>query len=672
MATALLLASLFSASFSQTAPAKPASPSANPAVNLPTLTTALAVHSLTRSEAARGYPVHLRAQVTYFDWDLERAHTIIFVHDRTASIFVSNFPASIPSMHAGMTIELWGISGLGQFGPVVLFRGIKVTGSAPLPRDAIPVNRTLLFSGAVDGQWVEVEAIVHWVSEYEHTVTLKLGLADGTVSAVMVREPGATYTNLIDARVRFHCNAAPIFNPGSQMIGSRLFCPGLSAVKIVEAAPRDPFQLPVTPINNLLDWNQVADLHHRVHLRGTVTLQWPGVSLCIRDGNRAICAQTIQTTHLAVGDVADVVGFSGVENSTYVLTDALFRKVAVGKPFVIKFTPAERALLGNHNSDLIRVEGQLIGRDLTSADTTLMLSSGKILFTAVLPQGMAGPESNAWKIGSVLSVTGICDVTFDPQLNVLKNGLARPTPKSLRVLMRTPDDVVVLKQPPWWTPRHALLVLVCALSGTLLVLAWVVVLRKRLEQQTHLLRKSEERFRHMALHDALTGLATRVLLDDRLNAAVETAKRHQTGLGLLVIDLDRFKEINDTFGHQGGDEVLRVTADRLMQAVRKSDTVARMGGDEFVVLLPDLNDPLMAEGIAAKIVKSLAVPIPYAASQVSVSVSIGVCTSADKEMDAEILLACADTALYQAKACGRNCFRIFTPGFLPAEQEAII
>jgi diguanylate cyclase (GGDEF)-like protein len=80
----------------------------------------------------------------------------------------------------------------------------------------------------------------------------------------------------------------------------------------------------------------------------------------------------------------------------------------------------------------------------------------------------------------------------------------------------------------------------------------------------------------------------------------------------------------------------------------------------------------MAEGIAAKIVKSLAVPIPYAASQVSVSVSIGVCTSADKEMDAEILLACADTALYQAKACGRNCFRIFTPGFLPAEQEAII
>jgi diguanylate cyclase (GGDEF)-like protein len=94
----------------------------------------------------------------------------------------------------------------------------------------------------------------------------------------------------------------------------------------------------------------------------------------------------------------------------------------------------------------------------------------------------------------------------------------------------------------------------------------------------------------LALHDALTGLATRLLLRDRLDTAVDAARRRQTGLALLMVDLDKFKDINDTFGHHAGDEVLRVTADRLLAAVRKADTVARFGGDEFVVLLADLLD----------------------------------------------------------------------------------
>ena len=134
-----------------------------------------------------------------------------------------------------------------------------------------------------------------------------------------------------------------------------------------------------------------------------------------------------------------------------------------------------------------------------------------------------------------------------------------------------------------------LILLGLLLTGTLAALAWVA-LRKRVWRQTILLRESEERFRHMALHDALTGLATRLLLRDRLDTAVDAARRRQTGLALLMVDLDKFKDINDTFGHHAGDEVLRVTADRLLAAVRKADTVARFGGDEFVVLLADLLD----------------------------------------------------------------------------------
>jgi diguanylate cyclase (GGDEF)-like protein len=137
-----------------------------------------------------------------------------------------------------------------------------------------------------------------------------------------------------------------------------------------------------------------------------------------------------------------------------------------------------------------------------------------------------------------------------------------------------------------------------------------------------------------------------------------------------MIDLDKFKSTNDTFGHHGGDEVLRVTADRLMRAVRKTDTVARMGGDEFVVLLSDLEDPKMAEGIAAKIVKSLAVPVPFAGREVPVSVSVGVCTSDAGGLDEEALLKCADDALYLAKDEGRDCFHVFTPDPHPDQAES--
>jgi diguanylate cyclase (GGDEF)-like protein len=204
--------------------------------------------------------------------------------------------------------------------------------------------------------------------------------------------------------------------------------------------------------------------------------------------------------------------------------------------------------------------------------------------------------------------------------------------------------------------------LALALAVTLGMLVWVAVLRRRVERQADLLRESEERFRHMALHDTLTGLATRLLLQDRLETAVEAADRHQTGLALLLVDLDKFKEVNDAFGHQAGDEVLRVTAGRLVEAVRKSDTVSRIGGDEFVVLLGELHDVHVAERIAALIVHNLSAPILYQGREMPVSVSVGVCAAEPGELNTDALFRGADAALYQAKASGRNCYWISPSG----------
>ena len=165
--------------------------------------------------------------------------------------------------------------------------------------------------------------------------------------------------------------------------------------------------------------------------------------------------------------------------------------------------------------------------------------------------------------------------------------------------------------------------LAVALAGTLAVLCWVVVLRRRI-------RLSEERFRHLAQHDTLTGLATRLVLQDRLNVALESSKRHHTGLAVLMLDLEKFKEINGTFGHRSGDEVLRATANRLSDAVRKSDAVARIGGDEFVILLPELEVPNV-ESIAAKLVLVVSVPIQFESHSVPGNPLPGPCRTSRRQ-----------------------------------------
>jgi diguanylate cyclase (GGDEF)-like protein len=139
-----------------------------------------------------------------------------------------------------------------------------------------------------------------------------------------------------------------------------------------------------------------------------------------------------------------------------------------------------------------------------------------------------------------------------------------------------------------------------------------------------------------------------------------------------MVDLDKFKEVNDTYGHQAGDEVLRVTAQRMLDAVRISDTVVRQGGDEFVILLPEIRDPHDAETVAATLVSSLARSIHFDDKEMQVSVSVGIGTAFEAEMDAEELMQQADIALYRAKNSGRHCFQVFQAGMeegLPEKER---
>ena len=171
---------------------------------------------------------------------------------------------------------------------------------------------------------------------------------------------------------------------------------------------------------------------------------------------------------------------------------------------------------------------------------------------------------------------------------------------------------------------------------------------------------TERTIQYMAHHDALTGMPNRRLMQDRLHQAIMSARRKQRHVGVLFIDLDRFKVVNDTLGHDTGDFILKEVARRLVSCVREVDTVSREGGDEFVVILPDLERPEHARVVGDKILRELARPVEIGSHEIHVTPSIGISHYPNDATDVQQLLKQADNAMYQAKDAGRNTIRYFT------------
>jgi diguanylate cyclase (GGDEF)-like protein len=164
---------------------------------------------------------------------------------------------------------------------------------------------------------------------------------------------------------------------------------------------------------------------------------------------------------------------------------------------------------------------------------------------------------------------------------------------------------------------------------------------------------------HAAYHDALTDLPNRLLLSDRIARTIELARRHKRQLAVLFMDVDQFKRINDSLGHQVGDELLRSVAEQLRRCVRSSDTVSRQGGDEFVILLSEIDEATHAIVSVRKILAAIAEPHHIAGHELHITTSIGVSLYPDDGHDAETLLRNADSAMYHAKERGPGRFQFF-------------
>ena len=234
------------------------------------------------------------------------------------------------------------------------------------------------------------------------------------------------------------------------------------------------------------------------------------------------------------------------------------------------------------------------------------------------------------------------------------------------------DKLLVLRK-----PAEPIEVLQCATAlsrkweNDKLVREHVLRLEEVITTRTRGLEAANRQLRHLATHDSLTGLPNRVLLDDRLQQAIAHADRDTRSFAVLVCDLDRFKLINDSLGHRAGDELLQEVARRLLTVVRTADTVARFGGDEFVLIGTSIGDAEDAAGLASRVMDVLQAPVRIATIDIHASPSIGIAMYPDDGATMEALLAHADAAMYSAKQNGRGNFRRYAPGMDAGAEDRV-
>jgi diguanylate cyclase (GGDEF)-like protein/PAS domain S-box-containing protein len=167
-------------------------------------------------------------------------------------------------------------------------------------------------------------------------------------------------------------------------------------------------------------------------------------------------------------------------------------------------------------------------------------------------------------------------------------------------------------------------------------------------------KKNEEAIKQIAYYDSLTGLPNRSLFSDRAEMALAEAGRYKRKLAVMIVDIDKFKAVNDTYGHDAGDQVLQDIAARLTHAVRKVDTVSRLGGDEFLVLLPEIANEEIVDRIAHRIIREAVTPFNFNATDIHLTISIGISLYPEDSEDLNTLVKYADTAMYYVKQTGRN------------------
>ena len=655
----------------------------------PTLRNARQIRSLSPAQAAQGYRVHLdRAQVLF----VEASSGTVFLRDRADGLAAELRAPSAPGLHPGDLVTVDGVTGPGDSVPVILNPVMRVLGRAPLP-DARDTSFDRLLSGAYQLRWVAVAGIVQAATVdagdakalSPRFLHLKLFSGEDALDVVASISRTVQLPTLVDAKVRIRAVVRNEWNERKLLVGAQLLMPDLTCLAILEPPPAaDPFALPLVPIADMTTTG-LREPNHRVHVRGIVTSTWGDRDFSLMDSGRATFVNAVDPIRVSVGDIADVAGFPTQGDYSEYLDGAQLRLAGSAPvPPALRLT-APQAFTGNHDVELVELEGELRARARgDDGVVTLDLSEDGISFHGVLPARSGQDALRTLAPGSRLRVRGVLVVHADRDHR----------PEKFDVLLRSPTDVAVLGAPSFWNFGRVAIAAVLLLTIALGVVVWNAVLRRRVRAQTRRIRAQLEearslreqaeaahqqksqalanlmlaqkdlltaqaKLRYQASHDGLTGLWNRRALLEFLRRELERVRRHGSSVGILLLDLDHFKSVNDTRGHLAGDAVLREIGLRISGAIRPYDVAGRYGGEEFLIVLPECGreeTERTAERIRLVISET---PFSVARPSLSLTASLGAAVAVDSAQDATVLLHRADQALYEAKSAGRNCTRLF-------------
>lgn len=459
-------------------PAQPATLSSSPEL-LPILTSIEEVRALSVEEASRGYPVRIEGVVTYCDGEWY----CLFVQNKTSGIYIS-LHGEYRQLEIGQWVEVNGFSAPGHFAPIIIKPHLNVLGERPLPV-ALPMTIHRLLKGHEDSQRVEIEGVVRNMRVDTGHLLLTLATHGDKIQVQIPRfwhTPAPT--NLVDAEVLVRGVCGTQFNDHRQLTGAIIFAHDTNCLQVIRPAPQDPFNIPLSRIDSLRKFSPRQTSEHRVRVQGIVTFRDPNwCTLFLQESNAAVYVRTLIPPRVPVGDRLEVVGFPDRNKSGIYLIEGLFRRLSAADPLPPVPVSAQQAHVGNFDGRLVRLQAILIDEFPNTDGYGLILQSEGWTFDAFLEGTQNAARLRALRKGCLLQLTGV--VSLEPD--------SAGRMHQLWIHLRTPEDVVVLKEPPWWTPRHLYAGLSLAGGLGLAGLLWVVSLRRRVRQQTTQIREQLSR-----------------------------------------------------------------------------------------------------------------------------------------------------------------------------------
>lgn len=510
-----------------------AAPLEIPGVPFIVLTNAAQIRKLTTAQAAQAIPVHLRGVVV--DESEPREHALIFA-DESASLYLRAVTNLFAPYHRRDLLEINGVTSQGEFAPMVLTKGVRRLGDSRVPA-ARPVTYQQLITGALDAQFVEITGVVR--------ETLAASPSDNTWRIVLAADGGAIPVRIplpqdlqiqADAEVTIQAVCLYEFNKKRQALSPVLQVPRGMSVHIVTPSPTNPYATPLQSLSSPSQFSPEIPYGHRIHVHGVVTCSQPDSLVWIRDESSSLRVQTIQRDALLPGDEIDVLGFPVYGSSTPVLEDAIYRKIGtLTPPGPLRLVHASDAY--DHQDDFVSVDAMLTEIRPVVNGLALTLEQDSTVFKAILKLPLHPNLEPAWQLGSLVRVSGICDVIYDNSKPVM--GIWHP--ESFQLLLRSPADLAILKAPPWWNARHVTLLLGILAGGSLLVSGVVMLLaRRRLNEQARRRAMAEAEFAAILsernrlsreIHDTLAQGFTAALLQLQLvefhaNRDVKSMSQH--------------------------------------------------------------------------------------------------------------------------------------------------